>query len=312
MWLKKFIRKYNIHLIILLFAVFIWIHVKTELSYDQIFNVTVVPTNINPEYIITNKYTPEVPIRFQGKGKNLIALRNTDLELLVDLSQTSKSTYIATLNLKNIRISPPIVNILPIEFTENDTIIFSLSPLRYKKVVIEHQIDIKPQAGFMQVGAIQLSPSEITVSGPENLIRSIQSVKTDPLALEDLTHDVVSVISLENQFSGTVVFSSQQVEYSVDIQQIYVKEFSYIPVQVINVPATFRVSSVPSNLSLKITGGIDNLSNLKKEDISAYIDFRRYDRDSKPELPAMIKIPAYMTFSDVQPEVFRIKIDTLK
>jgi len=312
MGLRNFFLKYNIRIIILLIATFIWIHVKTELEYDQVLQVKIQPININPEYVIINDYTKTVPIRFEGKGKNLIALRNSDVELQVDFNQTSEKNINALLYLKNIKIPTHVGEVTPKEFVEKDSINFFLNPLMYKFIPVEHQLKIKPRAGFTMVGDIKLVPPEISVSGPEDKINTGDVIRTEQLSLEDVAVDVVGWIKLFNTFPEGVVLGSNEVEYSADIQQIIDETIEYIPVEVINVPKNIKVTALPSTLSLKVSGGIDVINDLKKEDISAYIDFKNYNEKTKNNLPAIIKTPDYVTFSEVSPEIFEIKITQLQ
>jgi hypothetical protein len=312
MGLRNFFLKYNSHIIILLIATFIWIHVKTELGYEQVVPVNIEPINLNPEYVIINDYTKTVPIRFEGKGKNLIALRNTDVTLQVDFNQTSEKKVNAILYLKNVKIPTHVGEVTPIEFVEKDTINFFLNPLMYKFIPVEHQITIKPRAGFTMIGDIKLTPSEISVSGPEDKINTSDIIRTEQIMLDDVTVDVVHWAKLINTFPEGVTLNSNEVEYSADIQQIIDETIEYIPVEVINIPKNLKVTALPSTLSLKVSGGIDIINELKKEEISAYIDFKNYDAQRKNSLPAIINTPDYVTFSQVTPEVFELKISQLQ
>jgi hypothetical protein len=152
MWFRTFLRKYKIHLIIVFISILIWIHVKTDKVYEEIFQAKIVPTNVNPEYVITNRYTKSVPVKFKSKGKDLIALRNTDIEIEIDLHETSKTKIEERLNLNSVRISPPIVNLKPLEFVDKDTIHFIQDVLSYTPVSVRPRIAIKPKAGYIQVG----------------------------------------------------------------------------------------------------------------------------------------------------------------
>jgi hypothetical protein len=286
--------------------------VKTELEYEQVIQVKIEPINLNPEYVIINDYTKTVPIRFEGKGKNLIALRNSDVTLQVDFNQTSEKRVHAILYLKNVKIPTHAGEVTPKEFVEKDTINFVLNPLMYKFIPVENQINIKPKAGFTMIGDLKLTPSEISVSGPEDKINTAKFIKTEQIELEDVTADVMEWAKLINTFPEGVELNLNEVEYSADIQQIIDETVEYIPVDVINVPENLKVTALPSTLSLKVSGGIDIINDLKKEDISAYIDFKNYNEKTKNSLPAIIKTPEYVTFSQVSPETFEIKITQLQ
>ena len=308
MWLQRFFSKYKMHLFILLIATFIWIHVKTEMDYEQVYFVKIVPKNGNPEYIITNTYTATIPVLFKGKGKSLLAINSNDLELFVDLNQTTEKNYFAKLKLKDIRIYPPLVNLSPTEFVEKDTIQFYLDHLRYKKIPVVNQLELKTSPGFTQVGRLEILPVEITVSGPGILLDEINSVKTEKFSLINLETNVSGNLELVNAYPGRIVLSSKTVEYKANIQTLGEKYLEDIPVQVTNIPVNVKVSLIPSTLSVKIIGGVDIISNIERKDILAYIDFQQFQSGNVVDLPPVIKIPDDITLSDIYPETFQIKI----
>ena len=309
MWFRTFLRKYKIHLIILFISILIWIHVKTDKVYEETFQARIVPINVNPEYVIANRYTKSVPVKFQSKGKDLIALRNTDIEIVIDLHGTTKTKIEERLNLNSVRISPPIVNLLPLEFVGKDTIHIIQDALNYAQVPVKHRITIKPKAGYIQVGKLEITPSKITVSGPRTKVTKIEILETDSLIFDDSDSDVNGIVNLVNPFPEDIDLSSAQVEYSADIQEIGTQFFEDIPIKITNRPRNLEVSAIPSTISLTITGGVEVVSNLQREAILAYIDFQRYDRKKNNSLPATIKIPEEITISDVYPELFEIKIE---
>ncbi|HDL18513.1 MAG TPA: hypothetical protein ENH29_05620 [Bacteroidetes bacterium] len=310
MWFQRFFRKHKIHFLLVLIAIFIWLHVKTDMTYEETFPVDVVSSNTNPEYVVTNHFTKSIPVLFEGTGKNLIALRNTGITILVDFQQTSRNEFVAHLQLNNIKISPPIVNIVPRSFVEKDTLHFSLEQLRYRKVPVVPRIYIKPGPGFTLVGKLSLVPAELTISGPASKIKQIKSVRTDTLSFLDAAQDIAGTVKILDPFSGQVVCSVRMVQYSVNIQQLGERLMQDIPVQIINVPKNVKVSVIPSTISLKITGGVDVLSGITREDVLVYIDYQRYNQALQNALPAMIKIPDNISYSDVYPSHFQIRVES--
>ena len=308
MWLRKFLRNYKIHLIIFFISVLLWFHVKTEKTYDQMFQVRIVPTNLNPESIITNQYTPTINVLIRGKGKSLIALKNSDIEIQADLNQETQAHLIVRLNIKNILISTSLLDIQPLEFVDKDTIHFKLAALGYKKIPVQSQISIQIVSGFIQIGGLELRPSEITVSGPRSKVDGIDSIKTQTISFKNAISNITGSVNLVNPFPGKVVLSTQSVEYFMEIQQLGERLIENIPVQILNAPAGRKIEVEPSMLSLKIIGGVLIIKKVNKEAISAYIDYRRYRQTGEKLLPATIKIPDDVTFSDVYPQKFQIKI----
>ncbi len=310
MWFKKLLDNYKIHLIILFISTLLWFHVKTEKTYDQIVQVKVIPTNLNPEYIITNQYTQTVNVLIRGKGKSLIGLKNSTVEVQADLNQEIHFHQIVRLNLKNIIFSTTLLDVQPLEFVDKDTIHFELEAFAYKKVPVHSQISVTTQAGFIQIGDLSLRPVEITVSGPKNKIDGLYSITTQAVSLTNVNRNIDGTVSLINPFpADKVVLSAQNVEYSVEIQPLGERLIENIPIQILNKPAGSKIAVEPATLSLKIIGGMSTLKLVKKEAILAYIDYQRYRRNGEELLPATIKTPDNITFSEVYPQKFRLIIE---
>ncbi len=307
--LRDILSRYKVHMIILMIAILIWFHAVTEKYYEQPFAVTVVPTNVHTDYVITNDYTKQVTVLFRGKGKNLLALMNTNIRVTADLKQTTQPRVVVQLSLDKIHVPPSLMELEPIKFVDKDTIHFVLEPLRRKRVVIVPRITVTPKEGFIVVGNLQIQPSRILITGPQSLVERVDSLETKKVQIENAEADVTGSVELNNPYPHKLKLEVTSVRYLLQVQKLAEKLVENVPVKVINAPANRKVSVIPPVLSLHLMGGEKVLANLGPDDIVAYVDYRRYLRTGEKMLPAIIEIPDNVTFDKVTPEKFKLVVE---
>jgi hypothetical protein len=76
-----------------------------------------------------------------------------------------------------------------------------------------------------------------------------------------------------------------------------------------NVPSHLKVSAVPSTVTLTVEGGERLLMRLRREDISAYIDYARIRSTEAAGHPIVIKAPPGVRCRNVRPALFKLMME---
>ena len=122
----------------------------------------------------------------------------------------------------------------------------------------------------------------------------------------DQRHD--RIISSANNL---ISFESQEVTLHANIQKIGEYKIREVPVKIVRVPSNLEVTVIPSTFSLIVEGGIDYIATMTKEDIDAYIDYRRASSlavDST-RYRIFIKVPEEVKRWESKPQFFRLIIE---
>jgi YbbR domain-containing protein len=308
MWSQVIFRNYQVHLVIVVIAIFVWFHAITEKQYEHVFQVKVVPVNPPDGQVITNHDNQKVGVLFRSSGKVLIRqLIGGKIEITANLEHTTASRVDVRLDLKDLQIPRANLNLEPIKFIDSDTLSFYFEHVKEKEVSVFPKVNIVPVPGYTIVGGIQLKPSNVLITGPQSDIDNTDSIATGLRELKNVNSDVAGQIALINPFPGRVALTVKTVSYSADIQQLGEKSFIDIPVLVYNAPRGIEASVLPSTLSLKIKGGVELIESIDKGDIIAYVDYRHYETTGESILPPLVKAPDEVDFFDVFPDKFELK-----
>jgi len=304
----KWFLHYKVKLFSLLCAFFLWFYVVTDNTFDHTLSIPLRIKNKPEGWILKQSVPSKVRVEFKGVGKDLISLGYRDKRIELDLHQM-QGVEILPITTDMIMGIPENGTITPIRIVEPDSIEVSLDRFATKKIPLRSDITLIPMDGYMQVGDIALEPDSVLLSGPESLVRDIDAISTEGEEYRSVIKKIEGKVALKSPAWKTLHYSINAVRFKADIQRIGERIITDIPVRVTNVPPEMKVTLVPSTLSLKLQGGVNVLSKLKKEEIAATIDFNSRLRYKENKIPATIALPSDISFSDVKPQFFEIIIE---
>ncbi|RMF68339.1 MAG: hypothetical protein D6743_03530 [Calditrichaeota bacterium] len=301
---------FKIKIISLFLAIFIWFFVVTENEYEYEIDIPVSVTNIPEGMVLLNELPKTARVKVKGSGKDLISLGvNRRARLVLDLTDAKKiKTFV--LRPENIFLSRSPRTLQTEEIIAPDSITVILDKFQRRKVPVVPRVKPKVAAGYTVVGSPRLVPDSVVVSGPQSIVSQIDQVYTEALQLTDLRFDVTRDVPLAALPSNRATLDVHQVTLSLNVQKLSEITFTGIPVKVKNVPRGLSVHVVPSTLSLVLEGGSELLrEKVKREDIKAYIDYRRVRGALGKEHPAVIETPPGTSHRDARPKTFRLVVE---
>lgn len=166
-------------------------------------------------------------------------------------------------------------------------------------VLMKKKIDIIPQFDNIPTGInlnreykdiVKLNPSTLEIAGPEDIVKSLNSVKLDSINFRDISLQnnnfnmpinlPQGCRSLNNEYSSNVFLNlSQFKEKSFNISQ-----FSFR-----NVPTGKQASVYNGQINITVLGPANKLNSLKTSDISAEIVFNE-DKEISNSMEMPVKI----------------------
>lgn len=301
-----FFHNYKIKLIVFIVAIFIWFFVITENEYENVIEIPVETVNLPEGKVILDDILEGVKVKVKGSGKDLIALglsggARVDLDLS-DVEQ-NKTFFIEP---RHIFLSRSAGAISFEEIILPDSIHVVVDDFHVKTVAIVPKVRIEVAPGFTPVGEIQLTPDSVVVSGPKSIVSQIDRIPTSEEEFSDLRFDLQQKVPLASPPSDKTEFSVSQTDIYLNIQELVEIKVTGVPVQVRHVPEHVTVYARPTTLSLVLEGGGDLLTQIDRDDIIAYIDYRRVRKSLGQEHPARIIPPPGVSYRDVQPRKFRL------
>ncbi|MFH1942682.1 MAG: hypothetical protein ABIL68_11340 [bacterium] len=305
---RQLFANFKVKLFSLLSALFLWFYVVTDDEYEHILSVPLALQNKPEGWILTEPIPLEASVLFRGTGKDLMSFRHRDKRIDVDLLNATQTTTFP-ISVDMIKGIPASMSLMPLRIVQPETVSVRLDLFTEKIVPVRPDLAFIPMDGYTQVGDVILEPDSIIISGPKSFVDPISEVYTVGKEYRGLLKEIGGKVSLTPPTLETLVYSTDEIRFHADIQRIGERTLSGIVVRVTDVPQGMTVTIVPSTVSLKLQGGVNILSALKKEDVDATIDFRARYRYRGKRIPARIKVPPGITFSEAKPADFELVVE---
>ena len=304
-------NNYKIKIIVIVIAVLVWFFVKLDDNYRYAFKIQLRVTNLGSNRIITNDIPNKVKITCWGKGRYFLSLMiRKDIFYNLDVSRVQKSANFVLDKQQVMLLHENGIEVLNI--VEPETVKVIITDLITKKVPITPVVEIQTLPGYTVVDEVQLTPDSVEVMGPKSEIKNISTIYTEKRQYKNVKRDIKNKIRLVNPADPNVKLLSREVTLLVDIQKLMEKAEYEITVDVINQPSNLKVTVIPSTLSLVLEGPTDLLLNVTKQDIKAYIDYKKVQISKNKNHLAYIDTPKGIRYRDVKPKRFKVVVEKIK
>ena len=151
----------------------------------------------------------------------------------------------------------------------------SLDEILVKTVPVKPMIKVELDDGYVNIGSVNLYPPEIEITGPKEDLVSVKQVLTYPDTFLQAREPLSGWIDIQS-IGRLIEFSQNEIEFSIDIQQISERIIVDIPVLVINKRDKIRVFPSPQTVSLTVVGGMNQIANLNSDEINVTVDFNNW------------------------------------
>ena len=300
----------------LLFSLALWGYTSLNGEYVSVVDV---PFSIKlPETrAIQNPIRKTISVEVKGKGWNIFELLflNSGAKIFVDLSSASigEGNYEISRN-EIIRSVQSFKNLEAINvFPERITIETGI--ISIEKIAIRPEIEIIPREGFIIVGKPRIFPDSVEIRGNKKLVSQYNSWPTKPFRIKDIHENTSFQVNLSDTLSGILKVSVNQVTIQVDIQQAAEVTFDDIPVKISGGTPPKDHKLLPPALSITIRGGVDIISEILPEMITASIDYNQILFDTTGLIKPEITVPANVELLSTEPafinHIRKVKLKSL-
>ena len=297
-------------------AFIFWFFIKSEDTYSVTTSIPLVARNLQEQKTYKEEVPESIIVTLKGSGRAFIWLRffdnfYEDYKAVIDLSSIADEyNFELDQYYKNNPEKIVLPTSLDLEFVEvisPRNIKINLDQYLVKKVPIMSEITVTTSAGFIQVGEV-FSPDSISIGGPQEIVDTIDFVKTQKDTLVDLVSSVESEFLIINP-DRVVDFDPKKVKGFINIQPISETIVTGIPVKLINKPNDINVFVNPATVSLTIVGGLDQIAKIGSTDIEVLINFEKSWSPDKQFYSPEVKIPdSILEWKDLSPNNLEILV----
>ncbi len=266
--------KTNVFLVFLGLAIITSFTSKLVSTYEKNIDFSVLPSDLPNDKVLTDQSSEKISLKLKGYGFNFARyyFRNPELKFPVNEMKTNKSSYIWTKE-KNLFSLERFVSPLTLLNISEDSLVFYFDKYTTKLIPVKVLTDIKYTAGYGNFGPLKLRPDSVKVIGPSNTIKTINSVETELISIENVNNDLKGKIKLKLDDLKNTIIENTEVEYFLNVDQ-YTEETVDVN---INVVSNFNKSSFnffPKTVKVKFLVSVDNYVKINPIDfkIECYID----------------------------------------
>jgi hypothetical protein len=293
----------------LLLSVLFWF--LTSLNKDYVTSIAYPVRYIRfPENkVLVNDLPDKLDLTVNANGFTLLSyqLRSRLTPIIFDVNSFSpnrfrndaSSVYILLSSVRD-DIAKQLSSEIEILDIRPDSLIFTFASRVSKLVPVIPSLDLGFEQQFMQTGPYVLEPDSITISGPETIIDSIQSVRTEDFVKSSIKESFnveMKLLPVQN-----LDFNPVEIWLQVPVERFTEASFS-IPIEVINLPDSLVLRTFPGKVNLSCQVGLSNYEALNEHLFRAVVDFAETETMLGSKLQVnIIKMPEYIQALNYTPK----------
>jgi YbbR domain-containing protein len=256
--------------------------------------------NSPKERVLIGELPSKLDMALKGPGYSILKLKlsGNQAPVIIDLAKinyiripntNSLNSYIISNGLiptfeQQLRADFEIISIKP------DTLFFIFDRVITKKVPVIPDVEVTTERQYFVNGIISVTPESVEISGPRQIVDTVNSVKTRFHKFSQLNKPATKSITL----IGSKLFdiNVKRVMVTVPVEQ-FTEASIDVPVRLINIPDSVKIKIFPDAVSVKYLVGVSDYKTIANMPFEAVIDLARYDIQKINKLPVIIQnIPA--------------------
>lgn len=154
------------------------------------------------------------------------------------------------------------------DITMNDAVVyFTMDELKSKVVPITFQSDLKMQRQYGLYGIPTIDPASVTIYGPEEIIDTVKTVRTQKVTRSNVSDDFSESVALD-MLDGKVSSNTKDVRVTVDVEK-YTERDVEVPIHVAD---TLKLRFFPEAVSVKCLVAMKDYASISADDFTVTVD----------------------------------------
>jgi YbbR domain-containing protein len=305
--LVKLTTSTSAKIISFILALIFWLNVSTDASFTTTKSINVRYTQPEKGLIVASELPKTIPVNLKGTGKSLIYfdMKNiTDREqifILVNLSDLPEGEHEIILDKNQVNLGG-VNDVDVVGILDNSRIKLTLDReiTRNIPVRVDNLPSPKVSKGYIIVGEPEAKPELLSVSGPEETVKAINSIPIRSFIKNSISDtDRTLIAKVHADLYPFVKIEPQEVTLYFNVEPLGERVFSGIPVQMKNFPRFSNLECKPDSVMVTIHGPESKISLLTRKSLTAAIQYKTYleteGGDIKPEITIQPEIPEAST-----------------
>jgi len=282
--MMKILDHFWIKIIALILGILLWLHVATDRHYNYQMNLPINEIVLDSNLTLAQKPPESLTVTVSATGKQLIRQKWRERGLKIIANQFRPGRHSLTLSPSNTLLSSPISDLTLKEIISPSH--FDLLVDRQASIPVKVQVDVitEPGDGFAVSSISSPVPDEVTVWGPQTIIRRIKEISTERKELKGLRNNIDLTLPLVTPDLYGISLDPDSVSVIIEVVPVKTRQFDNIPIVVYNIPSNRKVTVIPDHISIEISGPPADIDLLNKNAIIASTDYKQMSPDGRTPL----------------------------
>lgn len=295
-WSYFFLHNLELKVISFLLAFLLWLTFAAPEPVQRTLSLPVEFVNMPSQLEISDDYQRQVEVVILSE-RSISSLEERELTVLLDLDGVTSGTELIPLTDGNIRNKPSGFEVLSMS---PPRILLQLESTLFRIVDVTPELAGTLGEGF-EVVSTETQPTEVRISGPESRIRTVSTVKTEPIQIEGRVSTFKTKAYIDLEDSRLRIEDTTAVDVAVNIEEKR-REITVQSVPINVFPEGSQVRMSRSRLNIIGTVPLSFSGELKASDFQVVVDVESFEPRPEPyELVPQIRV------SDEFGQLFRVE-----
>ncbi|MDX1752214.1 MAG: YbbR-like domain-containing protein [Salinimicrobium sediminis] len=284
----------NSFLFFLIFAIVIWIFVQFSKQYNEILTIPVRYINVPPDKLLKEDNPENIQLKMQENGFRIAWFSLFPPTLNVDVSrandQNGQLVYVIDENRSQI------LEQLNINFDDNsfvkDALVIAYEQKKEKTLPVVSRIEVEFAAGYSAVEELRVEPDSVRVSGPDNILDTLSTIKTFPVTFTDVKRDLLGSVLLDTTALPKVTLYSRRANYRLNVEK-FTEGKLQVPIELINVPEGLNVVIFPKESVLFFQVNLTDFNKVTAADFRVVANFKNVRENQDFLIPEVVEKPEF-------------------
>lgn len=279
-------KRIVVYLVCVLIATALWFLNALGKDYSTTISYPVRYVNPPRHQFLANQPPSKLDLKVDAHGFTLLRykLSLTFSPIVLNLGNITRNevaqngTYQIQTSTLLRRIANQVSSEISITEIQPDVISIVLDSLKTKSVPVKtnFSLEFKPQYNLQK--SIQVSPRQVSITGPSAVIDTLKSLQLEKLSLKDLDQNMATNVKVLHPAKTEV--DPEKVLVTIEVEKYTEKEVK-VPILVKNKPEGVNVKLFPSEVRVTCLVGLSEFENVTPNDFSALVDYKDVNNETR-------------------------------
>lgn len=306
-------HKVNVFSLFLLLSLLLWSLIKLSQHYDTTMTFNVAYGNVPQDRTLLGEPLKQIDVNLRGNGFRLLNYAFFKPTVMVDLNKVraaNNDLFYVNTNQDLSLIQGQFPNEIKLIGIKPDSLFMHLGINKSKTLPVALDLEIQFEKGYNLEEKIILEPNEVSVSGREDLIDSIQALSTESIVLTevDANFSQIAKLKIEERFDE-LNFSHTAVKVIGKVGK-FTEGIIEVPIEVINLPDNVTIKLFPNKLEVLYVVGLSKFKDINSDNFKVICDYDEVEDGDKNSMTPKVTTnsPAIINYRLLQSKVeFLIK-----